>query len=277
MSDVSHGPGWWQASDGKWYAPELHPNYQPPVPPPPPRQTAVPPTEPQWSQQSQGQPRYSHGGSSRVGAGTGFSLGSIKLLPGIVIGAGALLILGSVLPWATVSTAFLSLSVNGTAGDGGITLTLGIVALVIGVLLVRGFVATGWLIGVGVIFLIALGVSLHDASDVSSVSSQLSQDVGVSVGIGLWLCLLASVSGLVATIVIFTQRRKVEQSGRSASFVAGAEPTGGGQGAPYGAQTAPPGPGWWQASNGAWYPPESHPNFVMPMPPTNDSPGTSPH
>jgi hypothetical protein len=32
MSDVSQGPGWWQASDGKWYAPELHPDYQAPAP-----------------------------------------------------------------------------------------------------------------------------------------------------------------------------------------------------------------------------------------------------
>lgn len=31
MSDTSQGPGWWQASDQKWYAPELHPNYVPPV------------------------------------------------------------------------------------------------------------------------------------------------------------------------------------------------------------------------------------------------------
>lgn len=36
MSDVSQGPGWWTASDGKWYPPELHPNYVPPPPPPPP-------------------------------------------------------------------------------------------------------------------------------------------------------------------------------------------------------------------------------------------------
>ena len=28
MSDVSRGPGWWIASDGKWYAPELHPDAQ---------------------------------------------------------------------------------------------------------------------------------------------------------------------------------------------------------------------------------------------------------
>jgi hypothetical protein len=32
MSDVSQGPHWWQASDGKWYAPDLHPDYQTPVP-----------------------------------------------------------------------------------------------------------------------------------------------------------------------------------------------------------------------------------------------------
>ena len=26
MSDTSQGEGWWQASDGKWYAPHLHPD-----------------------------------------------------------------------------------------------------------------------------------------------------------------------------------------------------------------------------------------------------------
>ena len=31
MSDTSQGPGWWQASDGKWYPPEQAPGYQPPV------------------------------------------------------------------------------------------------------------------------------------------------------------------------------------------------------------------------------------------------------
>jgi len=33
MSDTSEGPGWWQASDGKWYRPEQHPGYsRPPQP-----------------------------------------------------------------------------------------------------------------------------------------------------------------------------------------------------------------------------------------------------
>lgn len=37
MSDVSQGPGWWQASDGKWYPPEQAPvgSTPPPTPPTP--------------------------------------------------------------------------------------------------------------------------------------------------------------------------------------------------------------------------------------------------
>lgn len=34
MSDTTQGPGWWVASDGRWYPPELHPQGQA-VPPPP--------------------------------------------------------------------------------------------------------------------------------------------------------------------------------------------------------------------------------------------------
>lgn len=29
MSDVSMGPGWWIASDGRWYPPHLHPSHNP--------------------------------------------------------------------------------------------------------------------------------------------------------------------------------------------------------------------------------------------------------
>jgi hypothetical protein len=31
MSDTSQGPDWWLATDGRWYPPERHPNYVPPV------------------------------------------------------------------------------------------------------------------------------------------------------------------------------------------------------------------------------------------------------
>ena len=276
MSDVSHGPGWWQASDGKWYAPELHPSYVPPAPPPPPPPTPAPPPPtasvpqfPTWTSPPQ-DPQPVRPGVPQQ-SGTGFSLGSIKPIPGIVIGAGALLALGSLLPWATVSSGFGSISVNGTSGDGGITLVFGVIAVVMGVLLARGFVATGWLVGTGVVFLVALGVSLHDASDVSSVSNQLAADVGVNVGFGLWLCLLASIAGLVATVVLFIQRRNVEQSQRPATIYRGTPPPSAVQ-TPQPQPEASPGPGWWRATNGQWYPPEAHPDFAMPMPPPNQPP-----
>jgi hypothetical protein len=32
MSDISPGPGWWLASDLRWYPPEVHPDYVPPRP-----------------------------------------------------------------------------------------------------------------------------------------------------------------------------------------------------------------------------------------------------
>jgi hypothetical protein len=35
MSEVSQGPGWWQAADLKWYPPERHAEYVAPLPPPP--------------------------------------------------------------------------------------------------------------------------------------------------------------------------------------------------------------------------------------------------
>ncbi|MGO8871061.1 MAG: DUF4190 domain-containing protein [Acidimicrobiales bacterium] len=41
MSDVSQGPGWWLASDGKWYSPEQAPGYA--SPPPMPNGTVAPP------------------------------------------------------------------------------------------------------------------------------------------------------------------------------------------------------------------------------------------
>jgi len=41
VRDAPEGPGWWMASDGHWYPPELHPSYRPPPPPSPPPPTLV--------------------------------------------------------------------------------------------------------------------------------------------------------------------------------------------------------------------------------------------
>jgi hypothetical protein len=44
VSDFSQGPGWWQASDGKWYPPQQAPTAAPPPPP-----QWGPPPAPQWT------------------------------------------------------------------------------------------------------------------------------------------------------------------------------------------------------------------------------------
>ena len=50
MSDVSQGPGWWLASDGKWYSPEQTPGYAAPVgPAAPPYSPADPMTGPSYA------------------------------------------------------------------------------------------------------------------------------------------------------------------------------------------------------------------------------------
>ncbi len=54
MSDVPLGPGWWEASDGKWYAPELHPDRRQQRPPP--QHPAQPPSSAPWPGATQFEP-----------------------------------------------------------------------------------------------------------------------------------------------------------------------------------------------------------------------------
>jgi len=95
MSEVSQGPGWWQASDGKWYAPEQHPAAQAPTPPP---AGSPPPAAP--------------------GAGTSlpafsFDLGNLSQSERITGVATLVLFISLFLPWFTYSFGFGSVSVDG--------------------------------------------------------------------------------------------------------------------------------------------------------------------
>ncbi len=61
MSDVSNGPGWWKANDGRWYPPPA-PGSQPPqqpsgTPATPPQLSATPPQIPQVTQPLRNCPR----------------------------------------------------------------------------------------------------------------------------------------------------------------------------------------------------------------------------
>jgi hypothetical protein len=97
MSDVSQGDGWWQASDGKWYAAEEDPSRQPP---PPPASSAEGPV----------------GASSSPGTGSSsfsFDIKRLSQAERITGIATLVLIISLFLPWFTYSFGFGSVSVNG--------------------------------------------------------------------------------------------------------------------------------------------------------------------
>ncbi len=139
MSDFSQGPNWWQASDGKWYPPEQHPNHQLTLPPPPVQ------SNPGYWQASDGNwypPELAHTDTqvySRRNSAQSIkvpNLGDLLksrksvLIFAIVIAA---LILGVMLPWASGSFAGVTLSVEGiSTGDGKLFLALVVVVAALG-------------------------------------------------------------------------------------------------------------------------------------------------
>ena len=113
-ADSSQGPGWWQASDGKWYPPEQTPAAPPPVP--------APPTTPAAPGPAPAAPGPAADGSSSTNE-TGFFARlfdvSMKtfITPSIIK---VLFILGLI----AVSIFSLILLIAGAQADGGFVLIL---------------------------------------------------------------------------------------------------------------------------------------------------------
>ena len=139
MSDSSQGPGWWLASDGKWYPPQSVPEPVAPPPPPPPFSTGapVPPVPPAW-QPGSGPPvppaPYAGGSPSR---GTnGFAVAAL------VLGILWLCAVGSVLAIVFGIIALTQIKTSRQGGKGlaiaGIVLgALGVIATIASVIAVR--------------------------------------------------------------------------------------------------------------------------------------------
>ncbi len=111
MSDMSGGPGWWQASDGKWYPAEQHPNYQPSAP-----GTPLPPTGGGVPAAGGAIPAGSPGGAAPPGASRpAFSLDVARLARAERITGIATLVLfiSLFLPWYTYDFGPVSISADG--------------------------------------------------------------------------------------------------------------------------------------------------------------------
>ena len=96
-----------------------------------------------------------------------------------------MLALGSVLPWAEVSALFLSRTINGTEGDGKITLVLGLLSGLLFV--VSGHSPAGTWLGT-VVAAIGGAVAGYDLINLSSALSDIPPARMLSIGIGLYLC-----------------------------------------------------------------------------------------
>jgi hypothetical protein len=110
----------------------------------------------------------------------------------LLLAAGAV-ILGSVLPWATVTTVFGTISLAGTEGDGIITLIGGVVAGL--AVLIRRFRLACLAFG------LTAAIAVYDITNVNrSIGDIDSEFVRTSVGYGLWIIVAAAIVGTLIAL-----------------------------------------------------------------------------
>ncbi|MEO6712881.1 MAG: hypothetical protein ABIM89_05560 [Mycobacteriales bacterium] len=117
---------------------------------------------------------------------------------------GGVAAIGSMLPWATVSTGFGAFSKPGTDGDGMFTLLAGVGAAGVAIAaLVSGRILTWqrWVIAVCGAVIALVGVN-----DVVNVAGSSNDFIQISVGMGLWLVMLAGIGLVVAGVQLFRNR-----------------------------------------------------------------------
>jgi|GEM_PF-3988929 len=131
-----------------------------------------------------GQPGYGAAGFAQPGAN-----GKGDPIAWLTVVSSVLLIIGTFLPWIDLGP----ITLNGLdAEDGVIVIVLATILLVAGV--VRARLRFRWVSIVALLF--ALFTLLAVVIDVGSVS-----DVGATVGIGLWVCLVGAIGATLGTLI----------------------------------------------------------------------------
>ncbi len=133
-------------------------------------------------------------------------------LPLWLLGAAALGVLGAFLPWAQAGP----FSVNGTDGDGVITLILSVVLAVLGFKLRSRDdhqVSTGFKVACFILSAIITAVAIYDIIDVESNAADVF--IETSAGIGLYLTAVAGVTGIVTAVRLKRKPKEPEADGGS--------------------------------------------------------------
>jgi hypothetical protein len=128
----------------------------------------------------------------------------------VTVASGVGLIVGSLLPWATLTAPFVgTVDITATEGDGMLTLISGLIVAVIGILgLTRGVGIFG-LVSLLLVLLLAAFVAFTDLGNVTEMAADFNdEDFGAaSVGIGLWLVTVATIIVAVGWFGLLFNRR----------------------------------------------------------------------
>ena len=125
----------------------------------------------------------------------------------LTAGGGALMAVGSLLPWVSARTGLGSLDVPGTSGDGVITLIIGAIVGLVGIVnldrpiapVLRLLVVLGGIVGVAIFALDYMAA----AERVSSVDSEM---IAASVGAGLYIVGVGSVATVIGGLRMGARR-----------------------------------------------------------------------
>lgn len=121
----------------------------------------------------------------------------------LAVVAGVLAAVGAFLPWATVSSGFLSLSKSGVEGDGVFTAGAGAVAALYGLLraIQPALVTTAVRILLLIIAAFIGWVGITDLGSVTRAVAGLDESILGSIGIGLYVTIFSAILLAVAAIL----------------------------------------------------------------------------
>jgi hypothetical protein len=131
------------------------------------------------------------------------------------IAAGATL-LGSLLPWASITFFLGTISVAGTRVDGKYTALLAIAAGILTIVSLNNR-NRGPMLAAAILLTIAAAVAVWDLADIGAHVGSLTTDEGdtvgsVDIGVGLYLCTAGSIAGAILAFMALPKLRRPEPS-----------------------------------------------------------------
>jgi uncharacterized membrane protein YidH (DUF202 family) len=116
----------------------------------------------------------------------------------LIIVSGALIILGAILPWASVISVFGRISVYGYEGDGMLTGIIGILLMILGFFRIK---TSSVLIGALAIILGILAGIIGGLKFFNLIINLMSTEyVKTSIGIGLYITILGGIGGFIGGV-----------------------------------------------------------------------------